>query len=210
MALIDAARSEARLAPESGIVALANHGRGKPGLIPLWVGEGDLPTPAFISDAARDALASGETFYTWQRGIPDLREALARYYARHFGRAFAAEEFIVTGGGMHAIQMALDAVAGHGDEVIYLSPAWPNLAGAFGIAGGTPVPVRLDFGANGWSCDVGRIEAAVTPRTRAIFVNSPSNPTGWTADIQTLRAILGIARRYDLWIIADEIYTHFH
>ena len=87
MTLIDAARSEARLAPESGIVALANHGRGKPGLIPLWVGEGDLPTPAFIADAARDALASGETFYTWQRGIPDLREALARYYARHFGRA---------------------------------------------------------------------------------------------------------------------------
>ena len=210
MTLIDAARSEARLAPESGIVALANHGRGKPGLIPLWVGEGDLPTPAFISDAARDALASGETFYTWQRGIPDLREALARYYARHFGRAFAAEEFIVTGGGMHAIQMALDAVAGHGDEVIYLSPAWPNLAGAFGIAGGTPVPVRLDFGANGWSCDVGRIEAAVTPRTRAIFVNSPSNPTGWTADRETLQAILDLARRQDLWIIADEIYTHFH
>ena len=210
MTLLDTLRAEALAAPESGIVAVMNHGRGREGLIPLWAGEGDLPTPAFIADAAARALAAGETFYTWQKGIVELRQALARYYGRHFGRAFDHEEFIVTGSGMHAIQLALDAVAGKGDEVIHLSPAWPNLAAAAGVAGARPVAVPLDYSDNGWSCDVGRIEAAITPATRAIFVNSPSNPTGWTADQDTLRAILELALQRGLWIIADEIYALFY
>lgn len=203
-------RPEARLAPESGIVAVMNHGRGKEGLIPLWAGEGDLPTPEFITRAAMEALAAGETFYTWQRGIPELREALARYHKRHFGRDFAAEEFLVTGSGMQSIQLAIDAVAGAGDEVVYISPAWPNLAAAAGVAGVTPVPVHLDWSDNGWACDVDKVTAAITPRTRALFVNTPSNPTGWTADIDTLKALLSLAREKGLWIIADEIYSLFY
>ncbi|MER9835671.1 pyridoxal phosphate-dependent aminotransferase [Mesorhizobium sp. M0145] len=210
MTLIDTLRAEARAAPESGIVAVMNRGRGRDGMIPLWAGEGDLPTPAFITDAAAKALAGGETFYTWQRGIPELRQALARYYTRHFGKTFANEEFIVTGSGMHAIQMAIDAVAGKGDELVYLSPAWPNFAAAAGVAGAVPVAVTLDQSGNGWSCDVDKIAAAITPRTKALFVNTPSNPTGWTADKETLQAILDLARERGLWIIADEIYSLFH
>ncbi|MER8534908.1 pyridoxal phosphate-dependent aminotransferase [Mesorhizobium sp. M1005] len=210
MTLIDTLRAEARAAPESGIVAVMNRGRGRDGMIPLWAGEGDLPTPAFITDAAAKAMAGGETFYTWQRGIPELRQALARYYTRHFGKTFANEEFIVTGSGMHAIQMAIDAVAGKGDELVYLSPAWPNFAAAAGIAGAVPVAVTLDQSGNGWSCDVDKIAAAITPRTKALFVNTPSNPTGWTADKETLQAILDLARERGLWIIADEIYSLFH
>lgn len=210
MTLVDTLRQEARLAPESGIVALVNHGRQRPGLIPLWVGEGDLPTPDFIAAAATASLARGETFYTWQRGIPPLREALSRYYARHFGAAIEPGEFIVTGSGMHAIQLAVQATAGSGDELLYLSPAWPNFAAAAGIAGARPIAVPLDFGDNGWSLDLDRLVAARTSRTRAIFVNSPSNPTGWAADIETLRIILDFARRHGLWIIADEIYALFN
>ena len=105
------------------------------GLIPLWVGEGDLPTPAFICEAATRALAAGETFYTWQRGIPELREALARYHTTLYGRAFAPEEFYVTGSGMQAIQIVLAMVAGAGDEVVIPTPAWPNAAAAAGIIG---------------------------------------------------------------------------
>ena len=210
MTLIETLRAEARAAPESGIVAVVNHGRLREGLIPLWAGEGDLPTPAFISDAAAKWLADGETFYTWQKGIPALRQALARYYARHFGKTFAEEEFIVTGSGMHAIQLAIDAIAGSGDEVIYLSPAWPNFAAAAGVAGAVPVPVTLDQSSNGWSCDVDKIAAAVTSRTKLLFINTPSNPTGWTADRETLQAILDLARQKGLWIIADEIYSLFH
>ena len=210
MTLIETLRAEARAAPESGIVALINHGRLREGLIPLWAGEGDLPTPSFISDAAARGLAGGETFYTWQKGIPELRQALARYYARHFGKTFAEEEFIVTGSGMHAIQLAIDAIAGSGDEVIYLSPAWPNFAAAAGVAGAVPVPVTLDQSGNGWSCDVDKIASAITPRTKLLFINTPSNPTGWTADKETLQAILDLARARGLWIIADEIYSLFH
>ena len=203
-------RPEALGAPASGIVAVMSHGRGKPGLIPLWAGEGDLPTPGFIVEATEKALRDGETFYTWQRGIPELRAALARYHDRHFGRGFDEDEFLVTGSGMHAIQLAAQLVAGPGDEVAYLSPAWPNLAAAVGVVGATPVAVTLDRGGNGWSCDVEKLEAAISPRTRAIFVNTPSNPTGWTADHETLRAILDLARRRNVWLIADEIYAHFH
>lgn len=208
--LFDSLRQQARLAPESGIVAVMNHGRMREGLIPLWAGEGDMPTPDFITQAAMKALGDGETFYTWQKGIPELREALARYHARHFGRSFAAQEFLVTGSGMQSIQLALNAVAGQGDEVVYLTPEWPNFAAASGVAGATPVPVRLDWSDNGWSCDIGKVEAAITPATRALFVNSPSNPTGWTADLDTLKALLDLARRRNLWLIADEIYSLFY
>ncbi|TIN44384.1 MAG: aminotransferase class I/II-fold pyridoxal phosphate-dependent enzyme [Mesorhizobium sp.] len=144
MTLIENLRAEARAAPESGIVAVMNRGRDRDGMIPLWAGEGDLPTPAFITDAAARALAGGETFYT------------------------------------------------------------------AGVAGAVPVAVTLDQSGNGWSCDIGKIEAAITPRTKALFVNTPSNPTGWTADRQTLQAILDLARERGLWIIADEIYSLFH
>jgi len=210
MSLIDTLRAEARGAPVSGIEAVANFGRDRKGLIPLWSGESDQPTPAFISDAAKRGLDAGETFYTWQGGIPDLRNALARYHKRHFGMEFSPEEFIVTIGGMQAIVLALEATAGGGDEAIYLEPSWPNFAAAAGVAGATPVPVPLNAGENGWYCDVDRVEAAVTDKTKVIFVNTPANPTGWTADIETLKALLDLARRRGLWIIADEIYTVFH
>ena len=208
--IIDSLRTEARNAPVSGIEAVASYGWGRPGLIPLWSGESDLATPDFITSATVAGLQRGETFYTYQGGIPDLRQALARYHQRHFGRQFEADEFIVTGGGMHAIQMSISMTAGAGDEAIYLTPAWPNFAAAAGVLGAKPVGVPLDFSDNGWSCDVERIQASVTGRTKVIFVNSPSNPTGWTADLETLRAILDLARRRNLWIIADEIYSLFH
>ena len=210
MSLFNQLRSEARQAPESDIVAAINYGRTRPGIIPMWAGEGDLPTPDFITAAAQAGLAAGETFYTWQRGIPELRQALSAYHQRHFAHTFAPEEFIVTASGMHAIQLALQATTGTGDEAIYLSPAWPNFAGAVGVTGATPVAVPLTETSNGWICDLDRVESAITERTRVLFVNTPSNPTGWTADHDTLRALLDLARRKNLWIIADEIYSLFH
>ena len=210
MSILESVRSEARRAPASGIAAVMTYGRGRPGLIPLWAGEGDLPTPDFISDAAAKALRDGETFYTWQGGTPELRDALARYHERHFGKSFARDEFLVVGSGMQAIQLALQATAGAGDEVICLTPAWPNFAGATEVAGAKAVSVPLGQSANGWFCDIDRLSAAVNSRTRAIFVNSPANPTGWTADHATLQSILDLARRRNLWIIADEIYALFH
>jgi aspartate/methionine/tyrosine aminotransferase len=208
-----AARPEALAAPVSGIVEVFNYGRGRQGLIPMWAGEGELPTPPFIADAAARALAAGETFYTWQRGLPELRDAIARYMGRVYGGTFDPERFFVTVGGMHALQTAVRIAAGPGDEVLVHSPSWPNFIGALTVGGAVPVevPMVLDpsRGGGGWFLDLDRFEAAVTPRTRAIVVNSPANPTGWTATLAELAAILSLARRHGLWIIADEIYGRF-
>ena len=208
-ALGDDLRDEARLAPESGIVEVMNYGRQRDGLIPLWAGEGDMPTPAFIAEAATRALAAGETFYTWQRGIPELREALARYHTGIYRRPFSAEEFFVTGSGMQAIQIALAMTVGVGDEIVIPSPAWPNAAAAAGVIGATVVEVPMGFGNAGWVLGLERVEAAVGPRTRALFLVSPSNPTGWTASREELSALLALSRRHGLWIIADETYNRF-
>jgi aspartate/methionine/tyrosine aminotransferase len=116
-------RPEAEHAPESGIVEVANYGRGREGLIPLWVGEGDLSTPSFICEAATRSLAAGETFYTWQRGVPDLRRALARYHERLYGRPSDPERFFITIGGMHATQIAVRMIAGDFDEVFIATKA---------------------------------------------------------------------------------------
>ena len=207
--LIEGLRAEARAAPESGIVEAMNYGRLRDGLTPLWAGEGDLPTPAFICEAATRSLAAGETFYTWQRGIPPLREALARYHTRLYNREFSPEEFYVTGSGMQAIQIAMAMVSGAGDEVLIPTPTWPNCAAAAGITGARPVEVPMSFGNDGWSLDLERLAAAVTPKTRALFVVSPSNPTGWTASRRELAALLALARRHGLWIVADETYARF-
>jgi aspartate/methionine/tyrosine aminotransferase len=208
-ALTDALAHAARSAPESGIVSVANYGRGREGLIPLWVGEGDLPTPAFICEAATRALAAGETFYTWQRGIPPLREALAGYYTMLYGRPFAPAEFYVTGSGMQAIQIVLAMIAGPGDEMVIPTPTWPNAAAAAGILGARAVEVPMSFGNGGWSLDLDRLGAAVTERTRALFIVSPNNPTGWTATRSELLALLALARQHGLWIVADETYARF-
>src|SRR6186997_2376507 len=172
-------RADAREAPESGIVEAMNYGRRRGGVMGLWAGEGDLPTPDFISREAARALAAGETFYTWQRGLPKLRDALARYHTRLYGRSFDPEEFYVTGSGMQAIQTALAMTSGAGTEVIIPTPAWPNAAAAAGVIGAKPVLVPMAFGNDGWTLDFERLTAAVTPRTRALVVVTPSNPTGW-------------------------------
>jgi len=200
----------ARALPESGIVAVFNYGRTREGLIALWAGEGDTPTPEPIRAAAKAALDAGQTFYTYQRGIPPLREAIAAYMSRLYGRPIPAEEFFVTCGGMQAIQMAVQLIVGPGDEVVVPAPAWPNFAGGTLSHGGSPRFVPMQFGAKGWTLDLGRLFDACTPRTRALFINTPSNPTGWTATADELRAILGFARQRGLWIIADEIYGRFH
>jgi aspartate/methionine/tyrosine aminotransferase len=208
-ALTDALRREAKTAPYSGISDVRAYGLGRPGLIPLWVGEGDLPTPPEVCDAATRSLAAGETFYTYQRGLPELRDALARYHEALYGRPFSPERFFIVGGGMQAIQIAARMVAGTGDEVIVPTPAWPNFSAALELGGARAVPVAMELRDRAWRLDIGRLEAAITPRTRALFINSPANPTGWTASRDEMVAFLDLARRRGLWIIADEIYSRF-
>ncbi|MTI42434.1 pyridoxal phosphate-dependent aminotransferase [Roseibium hamelinense] len=202
--------SESRLAPESGIVEVVNSARERADLIPLWVGEGDLPTPDFVCDAAIASMRAGETFYTYQRGIPELRTAIAEYHSDLYGGSFDLERFYVTGSGMQAIQIAVTCVISPGDHVLVPTPAWPNLAAAVEIRGGRAIPVPMDFTSAGWSLDIDRLVDAATPQTRAIFLNSPCNPSGWVASRDNIEAILAFARKEGLWIIADEIYARFY
>ena len=201
---------QSRNEPDSGIVRAAMYGFSKPDIIPLWSGEGNVPTPEAFSRAAAESLAKGETFYTWQRGIPELREALAHYHTRHFGRSFDAENFFVTGGGMQAVQTAIQMIAGEDDEVIIPTPAWPNYAGPLRIQGSRAVEVPMDFRNGIWSLDFDRVLSSITPRTKAICLNSPSNPLGWTASREDLIAIRDECRKRGLWILGDEVYSRFY
>jgi aspartate/methionine/tyrosine aminotransferase len=194
--------------PTSRIGDVAAVGRGDPDVIPLWFGEGDLPTPRFICDAAERAMHAGETFYTWQRGIPELRAAIARYTAALYGIDCAAERITVTGSGMQAIILTCQALIDPGDNIVIVSPVWPNIVSALSIVRGISKPVLLERkdGVN-WSLDLDRLFDAVDERTRAIFVNSPSNPTGWTMPSAQQKAILDFARRRGIWVMADEVYA---
>jgi len=209
-ALLDSITRQARDEPDSGIVKAAMYGFAKPGVIPLWSGEGNVPTPELFSRPAIDSLLKGETFYTWQRGIPELREALARYHSRHFGRAFEAENFFVTSGGMQAIQTIIQMIAGEGDEIVLPTPAWPNYAGPLRVQGSRPVEVPMAFENGRWHLDLDRLFAAIGPRTKAICLNSPSNPVGWTASREELVAVRDECRKRGLWIVADEVYSRFY
>jgi aspartate/methionine/tyrosine aminotransferase len=208
--LFESLSSTAKALPESGIVEVMNYGRRREGTIALWAGEGDLPTPDFISEAAARSLKSGETFYTWQRGIPELREHLALYHNRIYGVPVDRERYFVCASGMQAIQIAFGMTLASGDEVVIPSPTWPNAAAAALVIGAKPVFVEMDFGDRGFSLDIGKIERSINPRTRTIFLNTPSNPSGWVATIDDLKNVLHLARKRGLWIVADEIYARFY
>jgi aspartate/methionine/tyrosine aminotransferase len=210
MSILNSLSARSLAAPESGIVEVMNYARGRDNLLPLWAGEGDLPSPDFINQATVEALNNGETFYTWQRGIPELRQALSRYYERHFAASLSPEHFYVTGSGMQAIALAVQALTSPGDEMVYLTPTWPNIVAAIGVAGAKAVAVGIDFRDGRWDLDIGKLESAITGKTRALFINTPSNPTGWTATRDNLRDVLALARKHDLWIVADEIYALYH
>ncbi len=208
--LLSSIRQSQQDEPDSGILRAVNYGFGRKDLIPLWTGEGPLKTPDFICQAASDAMFAGETFYTWQRGIPELRHALAEYHNRFWPGPIPHERFFVTGGGMQAIQVALQLLLDTGDEVVIPSPAWPNFPGPMRMMGARPVFVPMLYEDRKWSLDLDEMRKAIGPRTRAICLVSPSNPIGWVASRDDLIAIRDMARDAGIWIIADEVYAHFH
>jgi aspartate/methionine/tyrosine aminotransferase len=208
--LISKLTPPAQTEPDSGIVTAAMYGMAKKDILAFWSGQGNLPTPEEFCRPAIESLLAGETFYTWQRGIPELREALVRYHQRHYGVKLHIDNFGITGGGMQAIQNAIQMIASDGDEIILPTPAWPNYAGPMRLQGTKPVEVPMIFANGTWSLDLDRLFAAVTPRTKAICINSPSNPLGWTASRADLIAIRDFARKHGIWILADEVYGHFY
>ncbi len=193
--------------PFSRIGQVAMAGLGDPEVIALWFGESDVPTPAFICEAAAAALRRGHTFYTFKRGIPELRQAIAGYLSALHAAPVAAERVIVTSSGMSGIMLMAQALIEPGDNMVILSPVWPNINDAVTALGGEARAVALTPATDGgWRLDMDRLLAACDARTRAIFINSPSNPTGWMMRREEQQALLDVARRRGVWLIADEVY----
>jgi aspartate aminotransferase len=202
-------RSPMHNLPKQNIADLARWGFDRTDVIPLWFGESDLSTPSLISDAATRALADGHTFYTHQRGIPELREALSAYMSRLHRRPVPVERITVTSGGMPGILMSMELVLQPGDNVVVIEPVWPNIQGAIHLMEGEKRSVMMEPSNDGWRLDVDRVEAACDRRTRAVFLASPGNPTGWILSPGQQHELLDLARARGFWIVSDEVYTRF-
>jgi aspartate/methionine/tyrosine aminotransferase len=193
----------------SKIREVANAAMDMPDVLPFWFGESDQQTPKFIRDAASAALADGATFYTHNLGIAPLRGTLAEYVSVLHGTT-SPDHIAVTSAGVNALMLASQLVVGAGDRVVALTPLWPNLVEIPKILGATVETVSLDYGPHGFSLDLDRFLAALTPDTRALLINSPNNPTGWVMSREEQQAVLAHCRRLGIWIIADEVYERLY
>jgi aspartate/methionine/tyrosine aminotransferase len=191
--------------PGSKIREVANAGLGRADVLPFWFGESDEPTPTFIRDAAVRSLHDGETFYAHNLGLPELRAALSRYVSG-LHRPVDADRIAVTSSGVNALMLAMQALAGPGDEVVAVVPLWPNLTAQPAILGANVKRVSLVVNRGAWQLDMNALLAAVTPSTTVLLLNAPNNPTGWTLTRAEQETILAHCRRTGTWIVADEVY----
>lgn len=198
---------------ESMIRQVANAGIGRSDVLKFWFGESDEVTPAFIRDAAAASLQQGETFYAHNLGLPELRDAIARYATalrRPGAAAMGAERVAVTSGGVNALMLAVQALVDAGDEVVVVTPVWPNLTAQPAIMGAVVKCVSLRPVAGEWRLEMDELLDAITPGTRLLIVNSPNNPTGWTLTQAEQEAVLAHCRGTGTWILADEVYERLY
>jgi aspartate/methionine/tyrosine aminotransferase len=198
---------------ESLIRQVANAGMGRSDVLKFWFGESDEVTPAFIREAAARSLNEGETFYAHNLGLPELREAIAAYCSalRCAGAAaVGADRIAVTSGGVNALMLAVQAVVDAGDEVVVVTPVWPNLTAQPAIMGAQVRCVSLRPVDGQWRLDMDELLSAVTSRTKLLIVNSPNNPTGWTLSRAEQEVLLAHCRKTGSWILADEVYERLY
>ncbi len=197
--------------PHSRIRELAEIAMGMDGVLKLYFGESNIPTPDYIKRAAQKAMADGFTFYTENAGLPSLRKGLARYYQELHGVELdPAAEFVITASGVQALNLGIRCILDPGDEALVLTPAWPNGASNVALANGVAIQIPQPLIGDRYHIDFTALEAAVTPRTRMLLYTSPSNPLGWVATVDEQRRLLDFARRHRLWLVADEVYERLN
>ncbi|MBU6502712.1 MAG: pyridoxal phosphate-dependent aminotransferase [Burkholderiales bacterium] len=199
---------------ESRIREVANAGMGRSDVLAFWFGESDEVTPDFIRQAAIDSLQRGETFYAHNLGLPELREAVAGYLGALHGEV-AADRIAITSGGVNALMLAMQALVDAGDEVVAVTPVWPNLTAQPRILGAKLRCVALEPVLSGpqrgaWSLDLDALLAAITPASKLLILNAPNNPTGWTLTRAEQQAIVDHCRKTGTWILADEVYERLY
>ena len=190
----------------SRIREIANAAMGRTDVAAFWFGESDAPTPAFIRDAAARSLAAGETFYTQNLGLPELREALAAYLTRLHGAAIGPERVAIAASGVSGLMLTNQMLLSPGDRIVIVTPIWPNITEQPRILGAEVVRVPLGIVDGAWRLDLDRLLEALTPTTRALLINSPNNPTGWTIDSESLAAVFAHCRRLGIWVVTDDAY----
>jgi len=194
---------------ESKIREVANAGIGRNDVLAFWFGESDEVTPDFIRQAAIESLQKGETFYAHNLGLPELRQAVAQYTSRLHGKV-ASDRIAITSGGVNALMLAVQALVDAGDEVVAVTPVWPNLTAQPLIMGARLKRVSLKPKAGAWTLDLQALLDAITPSTKLLIVNAPNNPTGWTLSRAEQEAILAHCRKTGTWILADEVYERLY
>ncbi|MCB9915274.1 MAG: pyridoxal phosphate-dependent aminotransferase [Planctomycetes bacterium] len=189
------------LALDARAKALAATGRD---VVNMTAGEPDFDSPEVVRAAAKRIVDEGRVRYTPAAGRADLRAAVAAHLERTRGVPYEAAEVTVCHSAKHALSGTLLALVDAGDEVLMPLPAWTSYEAMVQYAGGVPVgvPPRADMG-----LDLAALEAAITPRTVGVLVNSPNNPSGWVATRAETEALCELARAHDLWIVSDEIYS---
>ena len=177
------------------------------GVLRLYFGESNQPTPDYIKQAAVRALESGYTFYTENAGLLSLRETLADYYQRMQGVTLDAKrEILITASGVQALNVTIRCVLDPGDEALVLTPAWPNGSSIVAMSNARAVEIPHPLRGDTYEIDWEALEAAVTDRTRLLIYTSPSNPLGWVATEADQQRLLDFARHHGLWLLADEVY----
>jgi aspartate/methionine/tyrosine aminotransferase len=199
-------RPEIDAMEDSPILEVWRSGIDKPGIIGLWAGEPDVPTPAFICEPAIEALRAGHTFYTHNRGIPELRAAIARYLKRLYGGEIADGRIAVTSAGMNAVEILCQALLGAGSKAVAITPCWPNVMRAMTINGAEVTQVALHHSNQGWTLDLDAVEAACVPGVKMLYLASPANPTGWTITPGEAEQLLELTRSRGIALFSDEVY----
>ena len=194
---------------ESRIREVANAGMGRSDVLAFWFGESDEVTPDIIRQAAIASLQKGETFYSQNLGLPELRHAVAEYMSALHGPIWL-DRLAITSGGVNALMLAVQQLVDAGDEVVAVTPVWPNLTAQPAIMGAHLRCVALTPRDGQWQLDMGALLSAVTSQTKLLIVNAPNNPTGWTLTRQEQQQILDHCRQTGTWILADEVYERLY
>jgi aspartate aminotransferase len=198
-----------QVSPTAVVIAAAEQLKAKGvDIADFGPGEPDFPTPDHIKKAAIRAIDENRTKYTPTGGIGPLREAIPAWHKRELGSNYNAKECVVNVGGKHAIFNAISVLIQGGDEVILPAPYWVSFPDIIKYAGGTPLIVQTRA-EDGFGVKAAAIEKVITPKTKLLIVNSPSNPSGGVVDAEEFERILALCKKHNIWLMSDECYSHF-
>ncbi len=198
-----------QISPTAAVISAAEQLKSKGvDIADFGPGEPDFPTPDHIKKAAIKAIEENRSTYTPTGGIMPLREAIAAWHKRELGSDYSAKECVVTVGGKHSIFNSISVLIQNGDEVILPAPYWVSYPDIIKYAGGTPVIIHT-YPETGFVPKASEIEKAITPKTKMVIIDSPSNPTGGVLDPEEFERILAVCNKHGIWLMGDECYSHF-